>query len=199
MKKIYLYTGKGAYQAKDLENFFAVFDFDYERICEHDLLVLKSDDIFIVPGGQVEEYLSTWTSDDRRIVRDFVKQGGVYIGICAGVYVAGSSFEGIDGLGLVDEIFDYQERQDFLKVENREGDSFELILENGPDMSIEGDIILSDHSGKAQALEIKLGAGKVSLFAAHPEGSVYYEKYPDKFSGAKFFSKFLSSIMEESS
>lgn len=51
MKTIYLYTGTGAYQAKDIENFFAVFGFDYQRIHESELFQLKPDGIFIVPGG----------------------------------------------------------------------------------------------------------------------------------------------------
>ena len=54
MKNIYLYTGTGAYQAKDIENFFAVFDFEYIRLHESDLSAHESDRIFIVHGGQIK-------------------------------------------------------------------------------------------------------------------------------------------------
>lgn len=193
MKNIFLYTGTGAYQAKDLENFFAVFDIDYERLCEHDLKKLKPKDIFIVPGGQINEYLRT-LSRKKILIRNFIKQGGIYIGICAGVYIAGTSFEGSQALGLVNKEFQYQEKKGLLKVQDENKNDINLIMENGPDLILEGRVILKDEAGTTRVLELDVGKGLIYLFAAHPEGSVYYKKYPDRFSGSQFFYNFLKSL-----
>jgi glutamine amidotransferase-like uncharacterized protein len=196
MKDIYLYTGKGAYQAKDIENFLACFDIDYKRIHEKEFDELKSESILIIPGGQVSSYLPAWETKGVELIKNFVENGGVYIGICAGSYVAGKNFKGEQGLGFFDEELSHLVGQSIISVKDKVGHSWEVIYENGPDLSnIKNErIVLVDNNNQPYAIEISYGKGKVYLFSAHPEGSVFYGKIPQDFSGAKFFLQFLTQL-----
>ncbi len=195
MHKITIYTGKGAYQARDIENCLNVFDFDYERFCEHDIINLSGDSIFIVPGGAMRDYLPAWGKAGTQAIRDFVNNGGIYIGICAGSYVAGRSFNDQEGLNFFDKDLARQEGQGIIEIHDAHGESLSLINENGPDLSaVEGEILLKDSEGRPQAIKLQYGQGIVYLFASHPEGSLYYHQYPKEFSGAKWFTKFLLSL-----
>lgn len=194
MKKIYIYSGAGAYQAKDVENCLVNFDLDYERLCEHDLDMLKQDGIFIVPGGSVGSYLPAWGTQGAAIIRQFVSGGGTYVGLCGGAYVAGSLYGGHVGLGFFNSELTRLGRKGIVTVSDGEK-SIDLVLENGPDFStIPGKIFLKDDHNHPYATHIKTGNGQALLFAAHPEGSVYYQKYPKKFSGAQYFIKLLGTL-----
>lgn len=198
MKTIYVYTGKGAYQAKDIENFLAVFDYDYTRLSEHDLNQLLSPGILIVPGGQISTYLPAWGEKGVEIIKNFVSSGGVYIGICSGVYVAGKSFGGVAGLNFFDKELPRVEHQSIINVHDSKGNEYQLIAENGPEITNinNGEIMLTDNSGQTQAMTIPFGKGKVSLFSSHPEGSVFYEKLPQTFSGSIYFNEFLKNLLK---
>ena len=195
MKTVYLYTGTGAYQAKDSENFLAVFDFDYRRLHESEFSELKSDGIFIVPGGHIKLYLPAWGEDGIKKIRDFVSEGGVYIGICSGAYVAGKSFNGKTGLNFFENELGYVKNQEVIDVTDKSDNQWKLVSENGPDLSgVKSDsVLLRDENDKPQAVKINFRKGQVYLFASHPEGSVYYKQYPQTFSGAEFFNNFLKS------
>lgn len=196
MKKIFVYSGTGSYQSKDVENFLSVFDMDYRRICEHNFKDLKNKDIFIVPGGQVSAYLPAWGIKNKNIVKNFVKRGGAYIGICSGSYIAGKKFEEHEGLGFFKETLLHTWHQSIIKTLNKKNEIIELIAENGPDLSQLkiGKKLLTDKFGKPQAIKIKFGKGQVYLFSSHPEGSIYYNKHPRKFSGALYFLSFLKKM-----
>jgi hypothetical protein len=196
MRPIFLYTGKGAYQAKDVENFLSGFDLDYSRICEHDLDKIVGKGIFIVPGGQIRSYLPSWKSSGIKKIKDFVRNGGCYIGLCAGSYVAGKSFAGTKGLNFVSVEFKHRNFQKTIRVKDENGKSFEMIAENSPDFSDlkEEHVLWSSAQDGQQLIEIPYGTGKVFLFASHPEGSIYYNKHPRTFSGTKRFLKFLKEI-----
>lgn len=55
---------------------------------------LKNCDLFVMPGGADEPYHAKLGDEGAAIIRDFVvKDGGAYLGICAGAYYACDSFE----------------------------------------------------------------------------------------------------------
>lgn len=196
MRNILIYTGKGAYQAKDMENFLSVFDFDYERVCEHNLNIIDSKSILIIPGGRISDYLPSWGTDGIKKIRSFVKSGGIYIGICAGTYIAGSNYKNHPGLNFINREFAYAKRLDVIKIQKGKK-IIELLTENGPKLQdCDGETILRDSSGDPQLIKIQIGKGSVYLFASHPEGSIYYNKYPKDFSGAKFFKNFLKLLIK---
>lgn len=196
MKNIYVYSGKGAYQARDVENCLNVFDLDYYRVCEHEINNIKSESILIVPGGMIAVYLPSWGEGGKKAIRSFVQNGGIYIGICAGVYVAGNEYKNETGLSFFEENLDYVKHQSVIKVKDKKGKGLSLIAENGPDLSKikNSEVVLGDDSGKSQAVKILFGKGVVYLFSSHPEGSVYYNEMPQKFSGAKWFVNFLKNL-----
>lgn len=199
MKNIFIYTGKGAYQAKDIENFLAVFNYDYSRICQHELDQLGPQDVFIVPGGRIRDYLSAWGEVGVEKIQSFVEQGGVYIGICAGAYVAGATYENVPGLGFTPESFKRTEHHSIVSVSDEAGVNYKLIAENGPifNQNMEGAVLLWDDKKQPQAIEISQGLGRVILFASHPEGSVYDQEPPQKFSGAIYFKQLLKRVASD--
>lgn len=195
MKQIHLYTGQGAYQARDIENFLNVFDFDYVRICEHGLAQLSDSGIFIVPGGAINQYLPAWGETGAQHIRDVVSHGGIYIGICAGSYVAGKTFKGQNGLSFFETELTYTTHQERIDVQDAQKQQLSLLAENGPDLSsVNGTVLLKEPEGQPQLVQLPYKKGSVYLFASHPEGSVYYREYPQEFSGAKWFSNFLSQL-----
>lgn len=196
MKQIFVYAGEGAYQARDIENFLNVFDVEYRRICEHNFSHLESDNIFIIPGGQVDSYLASFGGEGIKLIREFVETGGIYIGICAGAYIAGKEYKNENGLDFFDKSFSYISHQGIKEVKDKAGQSVELLAENGPDLSIieSDDILLEDDKGNPQAVKLNFGKGVVYLFSSHPEGSLYYKKIPQEFSGAHWFLNFLKNL-----
>lgn len=197
MKNIFVYVGKGAYQAKDVENFLAVFDYDYDRINEFEFDQLTPDNILIIPGGEIHAYLPAIKNNGIENIRRFVHSGGIYIGLCAGAYIAGSSYDGIPGLNFFPQVLDGGKTQATINVTENSGDKFQLINENGPDLSVikPDQVLLKDDEDNAQMILINHGQGEVYLFAAHPEGSVYHKLLPYDFSGAKYFKKFIDDLI----
>lgn len=196
MKKIYIYTGNGAYQARDMENCLNVFEIDYYRICEHDISNIAEKSVLIVPGGMISSYLPSWGENGKRFIINFVRNGGIYIGICAGVYVAGKQYKNQTGLAFFDENLEYSKHQSIINVKDNEGGSLSLIAKNGPNLSVikNREVILRDDNNKPQAVKMSFGEGQVYLFSSHPEGSVYCNYSPQEFSGAKWFVSFLKNL-----
>ncbi len=73
-----------------------------ERVCAEDVCagVLGSFDVVIFSGGTGSGQSKALKEDGRQRVVDFVKQGGGYVGICAGAYLACEGFSW--GLGILD-------------------------------------------------------------------------------------------------
>ena len=197
MKKIFIYVGRGAYQAKDIENFLAVFNYDYNRINEVEFDQLTSKDILIIPGGEIRAYLSAMGDKGIELIRKFVQTGGVYIGICAGVYIAGNSYNNHPGLNFFPQSLNSYKTQATIDVIDQAENKFQLINENGPSLSaIKSDqVLLKEDNNNSQAIMINYGQGKVYLFASHPEGSIYYKLPPYEFSGAQYFKGFIDQLI----
>lgn len=196
MKQIYLYIGSGANQANEVENTLQAFDVEYKRICEHQFSEVEKDGILIIPGGDPLEILKAWRKADLEKIRQFVTNGGVYIGICAGVYVADKIHLGYDGLGFVSDIQDRATHSQIVNVKDNQGKIMEMVVENNPDLGeIEGsEPVLLDEEGNLAAIRTFFGKGQVYLFAHHIEGSVYYKKLPRDYASAEYFTTFLKNL-----
>jgi glutamine amidotransferase-like uncharacterized protein len=59
---------------------------------------LEKFDALIVPGGSAREEAKSMGAESREEVRRFVKEGGVYLGVCAGAYLASSARESYLGM-----------------------------------------------------------------------------------------------------
>jgi putative intracellular protease/amidase len=52
---------------------------------------LKNFDALVIPGGSAKKEAMSMGSEAREEVRRFVKEGGIYMGVCAGAYLASSA------------------------------------------------------------------------------------------------------------
>ena len=76
--------------------------FDLRRVCATDIRAgaLDQFDVVIFPGGSGSGQAKSLTIDGREAVIDFVENGGGFVGICAGAYLASTGYEW--SLGIVD-------------------------------------------------------------------------------------------------
>lgn len=94
--RVALYVDSGA-SGPAKKNFRKLLDMGddlrYDPIYADDIGsgALRNYDVLIVPGGNASRDALTMGSDAREKVRRFVKQGGIYMGICAGAYLASRS------------------------------------------------------------------------------------------------------------
>jgi putative intracellular protease/amidase len=101
--RVALYVDRGA-SGPAKKNFRNVLDMGddlrYDPIYGDDIGrgALKNYDVLIVPGGNASRDAFTLGSDAREEVRRFVKQGGIYMGICAGAYLASRSNDDFIGM-----------------------------------------------------------------------------------------------------
>lgn len=90
--KIGLYTDVGTsfLCIRSLQQIFTT-KFQLEYLKASDLAnskIIESCDVFIMPGGRDRPYCERLNGEPNKIIRRFVEEGGVYLGICAGAYYA---------------------------------------------------------------------------------------------------------------
>lgn len=90
--KVALYSGKGCWDDSVVasEKMFEWMGYDVSLIDAGYVNKESLDDFGIIcfPGGDMYRYADDITAKGKEKVRDFVKAGGGYIGICAGAYFA---------------------------------------------------------------------------------------------------------------
>ncbi len=100
--KVALYSGKGSTEG----SVTAIKSLLTEAGCfcrEMDVADIRSDslsdfDLIVVPGGLSNEMADALGKEGCNEIRQFVRNGGGYVGICAGAYLASSTFERFLGL-----------------------------------------------------------------------------------------------------
>lgn len=96
--KVALFVDKGA-SASDRSDFKKEFnrsdDINYTEVYGEDIRrgVLKNFEILVVPGGSAGKDARSMGPEAREEVRRFVKSGGIYMGVCAGAYLASQQRE----------------------------------------------------------------------------------------------------------
>ncbi len=150
---------------------------------------LKADDVLVVPGGFADEQAAALGPEGLSEVRRFVAEGGAYVGICAGAYLAtahpvprAGSLELLDVMSLPP----WQRGAGPLRVGwPGEAGSFPMYYENGPVFGLAGRPDLprpvtileyrsgvggaDDMAGLAAVVAGSYGRGRVVLFGPHPE------------------------------
>ncbi len=76
-------------------------DVAYKRVNGDDIRngVLRNFDAVVIPGGSASEESASLGAEAREEIRRFVKEGGIYLGVCAGAYLASRQRE--HDLGLL--------------------------------------------------------------------------------------------------
>ena len=95
--RVALYTDKGTADSKNLVKKVvgAMTEAKLETISAEDIRAgkLKGFHVLIVPGGSGGGQGKALEEKGREEIRNFVKQGGNYLGICAGAYLATNDYE----------------------------------------------------------------------------------------------------------
>ncbi|MCT4552158.1 MAG: BPL-N domain-containing protein [Alphaproteobacteria bacterium] len=111
MKNIYIYNDDGVVKKhiKKVKN-WAMLTFNSKNVFtinSKDILskkYLSKDNILIIPGGEARFYTDKLYGNGNIIIRDFIKNGGIYIGICAGAYYASSHIDFIGNDGVINTV-----------------------------------------------------------------------------------------------
>lgn len=173
----------------------------YERVSPSDIRngLLKNYDVLIVPGGSAGAQGKALEEEGLVAVRDFVRNGGGYVGFCAGTYLAmGYGRDKLDMIAadLVDgEHWDRGKGMASVQF-NKLGrsilgdfDTVDIYYENGPILSIDDFSWLpqlevlatykSEIKDKKEARSVMVdspaivasnyGSGRVLCFSPHPE------------------------------
>jgi glutamine amidotransferase-like uncharacterized protein len=195
-QKVAIYAGTGAALAKDVELALNKLKIPYQRINEDDIKShkLKTYSTLIIPGGYTQEYVKALAGDGFKNINEFVRNGGTYIGICAGAYIAASTVEvpgHPPGMGIIDI---HNKRKSGMRVRNIEitnpkhpiahdcPKKMNIWYQNGPMISPGNnvDVIAVYENNMAAIVVSSYGKGKVVIFSPHPEGSVEGKADPEK-------------------
>ena len=184
--EVAIYSGKGAVFFEDVAYALELLDIKYKTLSENDIKEgkLKQFDFLIVPGGYTLEYMPALGEAGKEEIRGFVWEGGGYIGICSGAYIAPERVEvpgRPQGLGIMDIENIRKSGRGMRKIYLDEhpitqglGKELEIYYQNGPEIVAKGNVegIAKYKSGKFAIVASSFGKGKVICFSPHPEGSI---------------------------
>jgi len=93
--KVALYDGSGSWadNVDTLKDFFVSYEIEYGLLDENNVIdpdLLNNYEIIVLPGGGAADY--RYEISDHDSIRSFVKDGGLFIGFCAGAYYAADIF-----------------------------------------------------------------------------------------------------------
>ena len=172
---------------------FTVTRIDADYINDHGLTGFS---LLLVPGGDMYYYAQSISATGREKIRNFINNGGGYIGICGGAFFAATRviwrgqqldmvplglFEG-DAVGPIDDVIPYPD-YGMCRIENIEpahpinaglGRSFSVLYYWGPGFVPEPETqvsVLGTYSAAAYTamMAFDYGAGRVFIIGSHPE------------------------------
>jgi len=143
---------------------------------------LSQASLYVQPGGSdyVDDTMKALSKPEVTVLRTYVHDGGRYLGICAGGYLAGEWAEDPDrfvaGFGLIPGPVNEESKNRQARVEpiDWSGKLYGLYFQDGPmfDIShIPGAQIWATYArtGHVAALIAPFGKGRVGLIGPHPE------------------------------
>ncbi len=111
-KRVALYQDKGVWSLgrEHLKLFLKEYGYSYQEVNAVDIRagILKLGfNLLIMPGGESWQYLASLQEEGANQIREFVKNGGGYFGVCAGAFYAislrvGGYATGAYGIGLLE-------------------------------------------------------------------------------------------------
>jgi len=191
-----VYAGPAAVRAPDAAAALSVAGIRHRLLAPEDVRQgdFKNCSPLLMPGGRTAEMMAALGDDGIGNIRRFVADGGGYVGICAGTYMAAEHVEvpgRPPGLGL-------------LSIENqrRQGQGLRTIAVAAPDHPLAKDcppevrlwyqngpeigpgpgvrVVARYQDGAAAVVCGRHGKGNVVLFGPHPEGSLQAGVEPGK-------------------
>lgn len=149
--------------------------------------VFRDAVVWMQPGGNATDVANALSEKQKRHIRDFVRRGGGYVGICAGAFFADTKLDQkgkVRALGLIPgttpEVFpahaatmlitwNGEPRHIFFE----EGGTFKY----GPNESVEVIATYPDH--RPAAIQVTYGKGQVVVSGVHPEAPVEWKRIAD--------------------
>lgn len=174
---------------------------------------LSSADLYVQPGGSddITETINALTSNQIKAIKDYVEGGGVYLGVCAGAYLAGKYSDeklNIPGFNLieiseVDQEIENDDRAKLIKIILPTNEIRYTYYQAGPHFGFNVPANSKIMSYYANTLHIAsrispLGKGKVGLIGPHYEANKSWYK-EDKLSmkygfNIDLFNQFITEL-----
>ncbi|WP_052707573.1 BPL-N domain-containing protein [Streptomyces rubellomurinus] len=148
--------------------------------------------LYVQPGGTNGQEVSTaWrllqheTGFSPDLVRDFVRAGGHYLGLCMGGYLAGDPgydlLPGDSGQYIHSPGASITDEHDHLVDVAWRGQNRRMYFQDGPYFDVHGpgvDVLARYSNNRAAAVVAPYGAGRVAVSGPHPEApSDWYDDY----------------------
>ena len=200
-----IYSGVGSWDinVEAFINFLDYYEYTWIRVDEEDMVAMDLAghmDVIIFPGGFAAEYKNLIPDHDNLI--HFVKEGGIFIGTCAGAYYASDilTWHGTDyqyplgfydgrGIGPLAGQVNWGDITGFLltpghPVNEGFNQTLEIYYFDGPyfdlDETASVEIIASYKVNNQPAVIAgRYGEGKYLLFGPHPELGGYSAQSPE--------------------
>ncbi|WP_328611626.1 BPL-N domain-containing protein [Amycolatopsis sp. NBC_00345] len=149
---------------------------------------LAEADLYVQPGGGAD-LEGTWQhlSGSAEVVRDWVRNGGSYLGLCFGAYLAGRSpgfdllpgdttgYAGTPGASVPDD-------RDTVVAVTWQGRPRHMYFQDGPAFALDNDadatVLATYPDGRAAVVVTPYGKGRVGVSGPHPEADESW--YDDK-------------------
>ncbi len=206
VKRVGIYNGRGSWDVSisAYENFFNHYDIDYSSFDEADANspdLGQHFDVILFPGGFAAEYKHYIADHDN--ILNFVEEGGLFIGSCAGAYYASDilRWQGSDyqyplglfagsGIGPLSGLIAWGEVATFnLEPQHPAninfGQSLDFYYFDGPYFEAydgyDSYQVLATYgiNDKAAVIAGRYGEGKYFLLGPHPEIGGYSADSPD--------------------
>ncbi len=144
---------------------------------------IRGHRLLIVPGGNFVAMGNSLTASTTANVRDAVKGGLNYLGICAGGFLAGSypppyhSFNLSSGVKLgFYSAAKSGTRKAAVKITTAAGPALDQYWEDGPQFTGWGDVVGKYPDGTPAIVEGSVGQGWVILSGVHPEAPASWRR-----------------------
>lgn len=195
--EVCVYSGSGAVLADDVKTALKRLSISHLSVNENlirDGKLRSGFKVLIIPGGYTATIASTLRGKGFNEIRSFISEGGTYIGICAGAYIAAERVEvpgrpkglgvinvsnvRISGMGLV-KMFIVKPNHPVVK---RCPKVMKIWYQNGPYMLPGEDVDMVARYGEGYAAIVcsSYGSGRVILFSPHPEGNLKHGVDPER-------------------
>jgi glutamine amidotransferase-like uncharacterized protein len=142
---------------------------------------IRGHRLLIVPGGNFVEFGNNLTSSTTANIRNAVRNGLNYLGICAGGFFAGNS--PYNGLNLTSGVrfgFYSAERRGIRKaavaIAGAGAPTLEQYWEDGPEFTGWGAVVGRYPDGTPAIVQGTAGSGRVILSGVHPEAPVDWRR-----------------------
>ncbi|MBC7386556.1 MAG: hypothetical protein H7301_10415 [Cryobacterium sp.] len=163
----------------------AGFDVEFVGPKSHDMTLFREAAVYIQPGGNSTEVGEAMTEGMKRLLRDFVAEGGGYVGFCAGGFFAMSPFPGYPRLGLIRGDADGLEEDSpsIVSVSWTDGLRHHVYWEGGPFFILPRSSnfeVVSRYAlnRKPASIRGEVGQGRVWVSGYHPEAPYDWRFHP---------------------